>query len=381
MATKRKRGSTWHYTVRRSGLLEKPLYLSFEDEREGDEYVRRLEALLDRGVVPDEFQDKREVKRELRAHVREFLKANTVTADDASILQNILARLPKTPALTLPDLTFTWATAWTLELKRVHNLAPSTVRKYVGALARVLDWVTAHGDIPFNPLRMLPKGYANYTDEDALAVKRVDGEVKDDVERDRRLEPGRPGGKSEEERIRAILDKAKPDGRQRPLELREAAALALLFDMALESAMRMREMYTLSRRQIDLPRRTIFLDRTKNGSKRQVPISSVLAARLEPYLEGMEPDDLVFPWWDGDLTRAALKRQTSQLSRQFGRIFEAAACDDLHFHDLRHEATSRLFERTTLTDIQIANITGHKDPRSLKRYANLRASNLAARMW
>ena len=51
--------------------------------------------------------------------------------------------------------------------------------------------------------------------------------------------------------------------------------MTLLTTLALETAMRMREMYTVEKEQIDLPRRTVFLDRTKNGSKRQVPLSSV----------------------------------------------------------------------------------------------------------
>ena len=62
-------------------------------------------------------------------------------------------------------------------------------------------------------------------------------------------------------------------------------------------------------------------------------------------------------------------------------MFEAADCADLRFHDLRHEATSRLFERTKLSDIEISRITGHKDPRVLRRYSNLRGSDLAAKLW
>jgi len=49
--------------------------------------------------------------------------------------------------------------------------------------------------------------------------------------------------------------------------------------------------------------------------------------------------DLLFPWWNGGSDDAVLNRTTSLLSRQFGRIFEAANCTDLRFHDLRHEAT------------------------------------------
>jgi integrase len=76
-----------------------------------------------------------------------------------------------------------------------------------------------------------------------------------------------------------------------------------------------------------------------------------------------------------------LGKTTSLLSQLFGRISDAAGCADLRFHDLRHEATSRLFERTTLSDLEISRITGHKDPRVLRRYSNLRGSDLAAKLW
>ncbi len=41
----------------------------------------------------------------------------------------------------------------------------------------------------------------------------------------------------------------------------------VLFEMALESAMRLREMYTLTWDQVDFTQRTIFLEKTKNGDK------------------------------------------------------------------------------------------------------------------
>jgi integrase len=374
MATKRIRGNTWHYTVRRAGILPKPLYLTFDDEAEGDEYVRRIEALLDRGIVPDELVANVDApKKTLRASVRRYEEEQHITDEDHELLRIVTMRLPR--ELSLPELTFQWATKWVSSLKREQNLAPSTIRKHVGALSRCLTWLAAHGDIPFNPMTSLPKGYATYTPADTEAVKKIDGVAKVSTERDRRLEG------DEEERIRGILAGAKPENRQRALELREGDALVLLYDMALESAMRMREMYTLSVRQIDLPRRTVFLDKTKNGDRRQVPISTVLLALLKPYLKGRVPDDQVFPWWNGDLDKKALERTTSLLSRQYSRIFESAGATGLHFHDLRHEATSRLFERTSLSDMEIAKITGHKSMSMLRRYANLRASTLAERMW
>jgi integrase len=373
MATKRMRGGKWHYTVKRSGLLPRPVYLSFDDEAEGDEYVRRLEALLDRGVVPDELTDKREVAKTVRDGVRRYLAAQHVSGEDKLLLGVVLMRLPR--ELALSALSFVWATAWVSTLKREQNLAPSTIRHHVGALARALDWLAASGEITFNPLRSLAKGYATYTPADEAVLARIEGAAKRDTLRDRRLEKG------EDARIRAVLAGAKADDRQRALELRHAEALALLYDMALESAMRMREMFTLSAGQVDLAKRTIFLEKTKNGDKRQVPITTPLRAMLAKRLKDVPDGELIFPWWNGDASQACLKRTTSLLSRQYARIFETAACKGLHFHDLRHEATSRLFERTKLSDMEIAKVTGHKSMSQLARYANLRGSNLAARLW
>ncbi len=375
MATKRQRNGKWEFVVKRSGLLPKPIYLTFDDEAEGDAYVRRVEQLLDRGVVPDEFAaPKKERHARLRASIIDYRETQALSEADGSYLHVLLDRLP--PKLELREVTYEWASAWVTSMKRDENLSPSTIRHHVGSLARCLDWVLAKGAIPINPLRQLPRSYAQYTAEDArrVAQREGGGGAKESSERDRRLNEG------EEERIRAMLAGQKPEGRQRPLELVEVGALNLLFDLALESAMRMSEMYTLSIEQLDFGKRTIFLDRTKNGSKRQVPMTTVIERLLKAYIGGRKTGQL-FPWWSGERTPEEMRRCTSQLSRQFGRVFEVAGCEDLRFHDLRHEATSRIFERTTLTDLQIAKITGHKDLRSLARYANLRGSNLAERLW
>ena len=53
--------------------------------------------------------------------------------------------------------------------------------------------------------------------------------------------------------------------------------------------------------------------------------------------------------------------------------------NDLHFHDLRHEATSRLFEKG-LNPVEVETITGHKDTRMLMRYTHLRAEELARKV-
>lgn len=157
--------------------------------------------------------------------------------------------------------------------------------------------------------------------------------------------------------------------------------MTLLFELALEAAMRMREMFTLTTDQIDLSKKTVFLDKTKNGDSRQVPLSSVAISVIKDYLT-TAPSGLVFPlFWNGDTSAAGLRKASARLSSRWRTIARLAKCHDLHYHDIRHESTSRLFERTKLSDLKIAKITGHRDPRMLMRYSNLRGSDLANDLW
>ncbi len=385
MATKRNRGSSWEFVVRRKGVLPKPLYLTFVSEEEGDRYVRKLEALLDAGVVPEEFRQRQGEMLTIEDVAREYLAVQQVPSTDKRCLAVVVSRIGKT---RLGSISYEWAESWVTGLKRERNLSPSTIRHHVGALARCFDWGARRSIVGLmtNPLRQLPKRYATYNDSDANAARALKGSARTDVERDRRLQSG------EEARIRGILAGEKPEGRERAFELRYQGALECLFELALETAMRLRELYTLSKDQVSLSQRTAFLEKTKNGDKRQVPLTSVAMKSIQRYVKQVEQGrrgmdsfkfdkGLLFPWWNGSVSDELLRKTTSLLSRQFARVFEGAGCIDLRFHDLRHEATSRLFERSKLSDIEISRVTGHKDPRVLRRYSNLRGSDLAAKLW
>lgn len=350
MATKRARGGHWQFTVRRAGLLPKPIYLTFDDEAEGDAYVARLEAALDRGEVPPEYLE-RPRGESLGRVVRGYLREAPVSAGDTVILGGYLGRSER-----VDQVGYRWAEGIVRGLQEARR-APGTIRHHVGALARCLDWAVRRGDMAANPLRLLPRGYATYRREDPK--RRVD------QERDRRLAP------EEEAAIRAVLDGLPTDGPE----------MRLLFELALETAMRMSEMTGLEVHRIDLDARTVFLERTKSGRRRQVPLSSVAVRVLKAYLEEMPERAMLFPWLPVDASVRTIRREVARRSNRWARIFARAGCPDLRFHDLRHEATSRLFERTTLSDLEIAKITGHRDPRMLARYANLRASTLADRLW
>ncbi len=70
---------------------------------------------------------------------------------------------------------------------------------------------------------------------------------------------------------------------------------------------------------------------------------------------------------------------TEAIKRSFARAVRRAGIEDVRFHDLRHEATSRFFERG-LNIMEVSAITGHKDLSMLKRYTHLRAEDLAKKL-
>lgn len=360
---------------RAGGVLTK----NFSTEQEALDWEKKTRAQLAVGILPEEIEGQEERITRLGEAIKLYLGSTSIKPSDKDTLLINYVRLGNT---LLKDVDYEWAERWVEHMKHTHNLKPGTMRKHVGSLARCLDWLvrSKKSTLVTNALRILPRGYAVYTQMDTLRLDTQGIEAPTDTLRDRRLEEG------EEKTIRHILAGGTAEGKPRPMKLNHRAHLEALFILALETAMRLSEMYTLTAGQINLAKSTVFLEKTKNGDKRQVPITSVAAPVLAQLTKGLKPDALVFPWYGSEPYKKLSelerrKKVTAMLSQQFGRIFEAAKCEDLKFHDLRHEATSRIFERTNLSNVEIAKITGHKSLEMLKRYANLRGSDLAARLW
>lgn len=335
MATKRYRNGAWRYCIRRK-TLPKPINVSFVDETTGDAYVERLEKSIDAGIIPKEFNQV--PTKTLYDLFSQYLNTVTLSPSDEKLISVLIERLRHT---RIVDVNYDWAEGWVAEMK--SHLSPVTIRHYVGALARCFDWAQRKG-ILVNPLRLLPKRYST-TGNETL-----------ESHRDRRL--------TNEESVK--IDSLIQD-----------PELKVIYQLALETAMRLREIYTLSVEQVDLRARTIFLDKTKNGDKRQVPLSSPALSLLTDYLDSV--DRYLFPSYYSGIEDCS--KVTSKLSKKFQRIFKKAGVHDFRFHDIRHHATCQFFLKTNLSALEISLITGHKDPRMLKRYANLRGSELASKLW
>ena len=129
--------------------------------------------------------------------------------------------------------------------------------------------------------------------------------------------------------------------------------------------MRSGELFSIHWANIDLNKRTCHLPITKNGTSRVIPLSNRALETLNGLPRNLS--GIVFP-----LSRVALRGLWS-------RGCKRVKVGDLRFHDLRHEATSRFFEKG-LNVIEVASITGHKDLRMLQRYTHLRAEDLALKL-
>jgi integrase len=161
-----------------------------------------------------------------------------------------------------------------------------------------------------------------------------------------------------------------------------SAFLPALIDVAVETAMRRGELMTLGPSRVDLKKRVARLPMTKNGSSRDVPLSSKAVSILESL--GKDESDVFFPLRADAVTRA-FERAVARARKSYEQDCKdkSVAADptflvDLCFHDLRHEATSRLAEKFPLHEL--AKITGHRDTKMLMRYYHPRAEDLAKKL-
>lgn len=131
-------------------------------------------------------------------------------------------------------------------------------------------------------------------------------------------------------------------------------------EFALETAMRRSEILSLQWQNTDLDAGLAILLDTKNGSKRKVPLTR-RARRVISQLP----------------TYSSLVFDTTDYSIRHGwdRLVKRAGIKNLRFHDLRHEAVSRLFE-AGLSVPEVALVSGHKDFRMLARYTHMKAETL-----
>jgi len=165
------------------------------------------------------------------------------------------------------------------------------------------------------------------------------------------------------EKIRLPKSNPHRERRLRPGEYEQIKTVAQqrvwylwpMINLAIETAMRKGELLSLQWSDINLETKRATLTQTKNGKPRIVPLS-VQAIRCLTQLP--EESDRVFP-----ISEIAIRQA-------WGRLMKSCEITGMTFHDLRHEAISRFFERG-LNVPEVALISGHKTVSQLFRYVQI----------
>ncbi|MFM9913090.1 MAG: integrase [Methylophilaceae bacterium] len=140
--------------------------------------------------------------------------------------------------------------------------------------------------------------------------------------------------------------------------------------LSVETAMRQGELLQLKWTDIDRKRKLAMLldtDKIKTEEPRAVPLSSKAIAVIDALPSKFNKGRLI-----------PLERMT--LYKAFERACDRAQISNYTWHDLRHEALSRLAERGDFTVLEMAAVSGHKTLQMLKRYTHLQAENLAKKL-
>ena len=127
---------------------------------------------------------------------------------------------------------------------------------------------------------------------------------------------------------------------------------------AIETAMRLGEIINLNWSDIDTEKQIATLLHTKNAEVRQVPLSNLAITTVKALPRQLGSLKVFWKW-----------KTVSSFESSWQRVLAKSEIQNFRFHDLRHEATSRLFEKN-LNMLEVSTITGHKTLQMLKRYTH-----------
>jgi integrase len=315
MATLRQRGGRWQAIVRRRG--HKALVRTFRTRAMAKEWATRKEDEIDRGTYRDATAAERMIVAELLARYQKEItprkRSQRTERSQIRMLKVSLGHL--TVARLTPERIVEYADA------RLRDVIGETVRKEINLLSNALRLAQSLWQLK------LPENAAATAREILMATQSI--------------RTGTP-------RVRRV------SGRELDKLYRHApGVLPAMIEFAVETAMRRGELCAM--RRVDVSAGLLEIPAAKTGA-RTIPLSSrarellrALPTRLDGLVWGLRPDSV---------------------SQSFARACLKCGIVGLHFHDLRHEGTSRLFEKG-LSIEEVALITGHSEWKSLKRYTHL----------
>jgi integrase len=333
MATIRKHRDKYQVQIRRKGFCR--ITKTFIQLADAKEWARLQERLADRAELGT---DRRELDRLtlgglIKRYLEEVIPTKRHRETDTFSLNLLLAH--RISRRRLSELTPADFSRYRDE--RLKSVSPATLKRQFSPLRHMLGHARDEWDIPL-------KG-------NLLSKTKFLGA---DTKRNRRLREGE---------LRQLFEAGE--------KTRNPFILPVI-RLAVETAMRRGEILDLRYRDIDIENCSATVRMSKNGYSRTIPLSSLAVAILETNVTVMSKDakdrnEHLFP-----ITPVALRLAWDRLIRR-------AKIENLHFHDLRHEAISRFFEKG-LTVPEVASISGHRDIRMLLRYAHADRRKVAEKL-
>jgi len=310
MATIRKRNGRWQAQIRKSGT--RAISRTFTLKQDALFWAREQERVLE--LQTDVLQKKTLLKKTLadllhdyEVEVGQRLKSHHVEVHYFNQL-----RRTQFAQLTLDRLKPADIQRWVNERSSSHR-ASSTVR-LLGVLNRAFNHAIKHHGfpLPFNPVERVIKPRIGQK-----TIRRIPS------------------------RLAKLLESP-------------ACRISWIACFAVETAMRRSEIAKLEWADVDLERRFIHVRNPKNGHDRSLPLSSTALLALSQFKRS---------------DKAVFGMSSNAIRLAWGKYRRFHEIDAVRFHDLRHEAISRLFERG-LTTPEVALLSGHKTVSQLFRYAH-----------
>lgn len=316
MASIQRRGGSWRAVIRRKGH---PAQIkTWPTKVLAEAWARKIEREMDTA----EFVDRRSYKatvRDLLIRYRDEVSPHKKGGRDERFRLNMLMRMPWT-AKAVNDVQRLDIIRW----RDGRVCSGSTVRREMALMSAVFTHAKEEWQLPVkNPLQGVSKPAGSKA-------------------RNRRPSTTELGA------IRSHFQGKK---------------MGLAMELAIETAMRLGELCSLKWEDVHLEGRYVHLKDTKNGEERRVPLSTRAVELLQPH-GGKGPLFSFSAPAAGNYWRDAMK--------ELGIV-------DLHFHDLRHEATTRMANKL-VNVLELAAVTGHKDLRTLQRYYNPHPIDLAQKL-
>jgi integrase len=314
--------------VRRKGRT--PISCSFHSKSEALAWAREQELEADQGRPQVHRTLKGITVADIVSRYRDEVVPRKRGADRETLTINAFLR-HSLAQVALSDVTTGMVSAYCAE--RLKCVKPGTMNRELDILRHAFATARRNWDVP-----LVHNAFADVT------------RPKGALPRERRLDPG------EQERLLSAC------GRCRNPYVR------FLVQLAIETAMRRGELLKVRWCDVSVEKRTLHIPVTKNGHARTIPLSGAALALLRDLREQCGPSsERVLP----------ITENTAKMA--WKRLVKRARLENLRFHDLRHEAISRFFEKG-LNVPEVALISGHRDPRMLFRYTHPRAEDIAAKL-